>query len=137
VHARSSGDLSNLVHLVAKGSKAVAQAVDLVGRSVSGVDVVSRGVGQLADQVSHALEEQSGIGRKQLTNLERINNMISEITLLVQNHDNATVGVRDSLHQLSQSSELHETAVRELGALAGRLHGQARALTDRLGKFRV
>ena len=137
VHARSSGDLSNLVHLVAKGSKAVAQAVDLVGRSVSGVDVVSRGVGQLADQVSHALEEQSGIGRKQLTNLERINNMISEITLLVQNHDNATVGVRDSLHQLSQSSELHETAVRELGALAGLLHGQARALTDRLGKFRV
>jgi methyl-accepting chemotaxis protein len=135
-HAKSSGEVSNLVQLIAKGSKAVGQAVELVFRSVAGVEIVSRGVETLADQVSRALQEQSGVGRKQLESLEQITGMISEVTLLVENHNSATRSVRDSLQHLSGTAEQHEEAVRELGAVAERLAARAQALAERVAKFR-
>ena len=136
-HAQSSRDVSALVGSVAEGSKTLSEAVQLVGRSVNAVGSVSRGVGDMADRISRALEEQTGLGRQQLEALERINAMITDITLAVENHDQATRRVRDSLRHLTRTAELHEQAVGELSGVAERLDGRSRALAERVGRFKV
>ncbi|BDG08991.1 methyl-accepting chemotaxis protein [Anaeromyxobacter paludicola] len=136
-HVQSSRDVSALVGSVADGSKTLSEAVQLVGRSVSAVGTVSRGVGDMADRISRALEEQTGLGRQQLESLERINGMIGDITLAVENHDQATRRVRDSLRHLTRTAELHEQAVGELSGVAERLDGRSRALAERVGRFKV
>jgi methyl-accepting chemotaxis protein len=136
-HAQSSGEVSRLVESVAEGSGAVTAAVQLVGRSVSAVHSVSRSIGAMADQVARALAEQSGLGKRQTESLRRLERMIAEITRAVENHDAATRRVRDALGNLSRTSGAHETAVDGLSGVAERLGARARALAERVNRFKV
>jgi methyl-accepting chemotaxis protein len=136
-HAQSSREVSQLVESVAEGSRAVAAAVQLVGRSVTGVNSVSRSVNAMADQVAQALEEQSGLGKRQLDSLSRLERMISEITRAVENHNSATHRVRDALQALSQTAGEHESAVEGLSGVSDRLGSRAKALAERVGRFKV
>jgi methyl-accepting chemotaxis protein len=136
-HGQSAREVSQLVESVANGSRAVAQAVQLVGRSVAGVNSVSRSVSAMADQVARALEDQSGLGRRQLESLGRLERMIEEITRAVQNHDAATRRVRDALQDLSQVAGAHDSAVEGLSGVSDRLGSRARALAETVGRFKV
>jgi methyl-accepting chemotaxis protein len=136
-HAQSSREVSALVESVAEGSRAVAAAVQLVGRSVSGVHSVSRGVTAMADRVARALEEQSGLGRRQLENLSRLDRMIGEITRAVENHDAATRRVKEALQALSATAGAHESAVEGLSSVADQMGCRAKALAERVNRFKV
>jgi methyl-accepting chemotaxis protein len=137
VHARSSREVSHLVESVAQGSRAVGAAVQLVGRSVTGVNSVARGVNAMAEQVARALEEQSGLGRGQIESLGRLERMIAEITRAVENHGAATRRVRDALQALTRVAEEHEGAVAGLSGVSEQLGARARALAERVGRFKV
>jgi len=136
-HGNSAREVSQLVESVANGSRAVAQAVQLVGRSVTAVNSVSRGVKAMADQVSNALEEQSGQGKRQLESLARLERMIAEISRAVDNHNAATRRVHEALQNLALTAGDHESAVSGLSGVADRLGNRARALADRVGRFKV
>jgi methyl-accepting chemotaxis protein len=136
-HGGSWREVSQLVESVANGSRAVAAAVQLVGRSVSGVNSVSKSVNAMAEQVARALEEQAGQGRRQIDSLAQLERMIVDITRAVQNHDAATRRVRDALQHLSQTAGEHESAVEGLSGVAERLGSRARALADSVGRFKV
>ncbi|MBK9516558.1 MAG: HAMP domain-containing protein [Anaeromyxobacter sp.] len=136
-HAGSSREVSQLVESVADGSRAVTAAVQLVGRSVAGVGSVSRSVNALAEQVSRALEDQSGMGRRQLESLSRLERMIADITRAVEAHNAATRRVRDTLGDLSGTTDDHERAVEVLSGVAERLGGRATALAERIDRFKV
>ena len=136
-HALSSRDVANLVEMVAEGSRAVATAVQLVGRSVGGVHSVSRGVTGTADRVARALEEQTGLGKQQLESLARLEKMIREITEAVQNHNAATQHVKKALEALSQAAGEHQSAVHGLSSVAEQLGSRARSLADRVHRFKV
>jgi methyl-accepting chemotaxis protein len=136
-HGQSAREVSQLVQSVADGSRAVTQAVQLVGRSVTGVNVVARTVNAMADQVARALGEQAGLGRRQQESLARLERMIGEITRAVENHSVATRRVRESLQSLSQSTGAHESAVEGLSGVADQLGSRARALADRVHRFKV
>jgi len=136
-HGQSAREVSQLVESVANGSRAVAQAVQLVGRSVAGVNSVSRSVSSMADQVARALEDQSGLGRRQLDSLGRLERMIEEITRAVQNHDTATRRVRDALQDLTEVAGAHDSAVEGLSGVSDRLGSRARALAETVGRFKV
>ncbi|HEX9308931.1 MAG TPA: methyl-accepting chemotaxis protein, partial [Anaeromyxobacter sp.] len=137
VHAQSSGEVSRLVESVAEGSRAVTGAVQLVGRSVGAVHSVLRGVNGMADQVARALEDHSGLGKRQIESLGRLVRMIAEICRAVDNHDSATRRVRDALQNVSQTAGEHETAVEGLAGVAERLGAGARALAERVDRFKV
>jgi methyl-accepting chemotaxis protein len=136
-HARSASEVSEVVESIASGSRAVSAAVQMVGRSVAGVNSVSRTVSAIADQVARALEEHSGLGRRQLDSLGRLEQMIAEITRAVEHHGAATRRVRDALHALSQTAGEHEAAVDGLTGVAGRLGARAKALAENVGRFKV
>jgi methyl-accepting chemotaxis protein len=136
-HGQSAREVSQLVESVANGSRAVSQAVQLVGRSVAGVNSVSRSVGAMADQVARALEDQSGLGRRQLESLGRLERMIEEISRAVQNHDAATRRVRDALRDLSRAAGDHDSTVEGLSGVSDRLGARARALAETVGRFKV
>jgi methyl-accepting chemotaxis protein len=136
-HAQSTRDVSNLVTSVADDSHLLSEAVGMVGKSVAAVGAVSRGVAALADKVSRALEEQSGLGRRQLESLEKINAMLEEITRAVESHEVATRRVREALSHLTRTAEQHEAAVVELSGVAGRLGGRSRALAESVGRFKI
>jgi len=137
VHAQSSGEVSRLVESVAEGSRAVTGAVQLVGRSVGAVHSVLRGLNGMADQVARALEDHSGLGKRQIESLGRLVRMIAEICRAVDNHDSATRRVRDALQNVSQTAGEHETAVEGLAGVAERLGAGARALAERVDRFKV
>jgi len=136
-HGNSAREVSQLVESVANGSRAVSQAVQLVGRSVTAVNSVSRGVNAMADQVAHALEEQSGQGKRQLESLARLERMIAEISKAVDNHNAATRRVHEALQNLAHTAGEHESAVQGLSGVADRLGARARALAERVGRFKV
>jgi methyl-accepting chemotaxis protein len=136
-HAQSSGEVSRLVESVAEGSRTVTVAVQLVGRSVAAVNAMGRSVGALADEVAQALEEQAGLGHRQLESVARLERMIAEIARAVEHHDAATRRVRDALRNLSDTAGAHEHAVDGLSAVAERLGARARALAERVGRFKV
>jgi methyl-accepting chemotaxis protein len=136
-HGGSWREVSQLVESVANGSRAVSAAVQLVGRSVAGVNSVSKSVNAMADQVARALEEQAGLGRRQIDSLAQLERMIVDIGRAVQNHDAATRRVRDALQHLSRTAGEHESAVEGLSGVAERLGSRARALADSVGRFKV
>jgi methyl-accepting chemotaxis protein len=136
-HAQSSREMAGLVELVAEGSRAVAAAVQMVGRSVGGVHTISRGVTGMADRVARTLEEQSGLGKRQLENLSRLENMIQEITRAVENHAAATQRVKKALQALSHAAGEHESAVHGLSGISDQIGSSARALSDRVNRFKV
>jgi len=136
-HAQSSGEVSKLVESVADGSKAVAGAVQLVGRSVTAVNSVSRGVDAVADQVARALRDQAGLGKRQSESVGRLERMLADIGRAVDAHDAANRRVRDALHDLAQSAGQHEAAVEGLAAVADRIGSGARALAVRVDRFKL
>jgi methyl-accepting chemotaxis protein len=136
-HAQSTREVADLVETVAEGSRAVTSAVQLVGRSVGGVHSVSRGVTGMADRVARTLEEQAGLGRRQLENVARLETMIQEITQAVENHNAATQGLKKSLEALSHTAGEHESAVHGLSGVADQIGSRARALSDRVNRFKV
>ncbi len=136
-HAQSSGEVSRLVESVATGSRAVTGAVQLVGRSVAAVNSVSRGVDAMADQVSRALRDQAGLGKRQSESLARLERMIADTGREVENHHAATRRVREALQSLSHTAGEHETAVEGLASVAERLGAGARALAERVDRFKV
>jgi methyl-accepting chemotaxis protein len=91
----------------------------------------------MADHVSRALEEQAGLGERQLESLSRLERMIVEITRAVESHDAATRRVRDELQALSGAAGEHDAAVQGLSGVADRLGGRAKALAERVGRFKV
>ncbi|HYD41877.1 MAG TPA: methyl-accepting chemotaxis protein [Anaeromyxobacter sp.] len=136
-HAASTREVANLVEMVAEGSRAVASAVQLVGRSVGGVHSVSRGVTGMADRVARTLEDQAGLGRRQLENVARLENMIQEITQAVEAHNAATQGLKKALEALSHTAGEHESAVHGLSGVADQIGSRARALSERVNRFKV
>jgi len=136
-HGDSAREVSQLVESVANGSRSVGQAMQLVGRSVAAVNSVSRGVDAMADQLAHALEEQSGQGKHQLESLARLERMIAEISRAVESHNAATRRVREALQNLAHTAGEHESAVQGLSGVADRLGSRARALQERVGRFKV
>jgi methyl-accepting chemotaxis protein len=136
-HATSTREVANLVETVADGTRAVASAVQLVGRSVGGVHSVSRGVTGMADRVARTLENQVGLSRRQLENVARLENMIQEITQAVENHNAATQGLKKALEALSHTAGEHESAVHGLSGVADQIGSRARALSERVNRFKV
>jgi methyl-accepting chemotaxis protein len=136
-HAESTHEVANLVASVADNSKALSDAVQMVGRSVAGIGSVTRGVGGLADRVSRALEEQSGLGRRQLEALERINAMISDIARAMERHGAATARVQEALRRLTHTAQQHEAAVAALGGVGRRLGMHSQALAERVDRFKT
>jgi methyl-accepting chemotaxis protein len=136
-HALSSREVATLVEHVAEGSRAVAAAVQLVGRSVGGVHSVSRGVTGMADRVARTLEEHAGLGRRQLENLSRVERMVKEIDQAVESHAAATRNVKAALLALSEAAGAHESAMHGLNGVADQIGSRARALTERVDRFRV
>ena len=136
-HGRSTQDVSDLVTSVADNTDSLSETIQMVGRSVAAVGSVSRGVGTLADKVSRALEEQTGLGQRQLDSLEKINTMLSDITRALENHELATRRVREALSHLNRTAEQHESAVVELSGVAGRLSNRSRALAERVDRFKI
>jgi len=104
---------------------------------VAGVGSVSRSVNALAEQVSRALEEQAGLGRRQMESLSRLERMIADITRAVENHNAATRRVRDTLGVLTHATGDHEQAVEGLAGVSERLGARATALAERIDRFKV
>lgn len=136
-HAESSREVSRLVESVTDGSRAVSGAVQLVARSVAGVGSVSRNVNAIAEQLTRALEEQGRHGKRQVERLVEVERMIADIARAVQAHDAATRRVRDTLRELSHATGTHESAVHGLAGVADQLDARARALADRVNRFKV
>ena len=63
--------------------------------------------------------------------------MIQEITRAVEAHNAATRRVRDALQNLSHTAGEHETAVEGLSGVADRLGSRAKALAERVNRFKV
>ncbi|HVO21593.1 MAG TPA: methyl-accepting chemotaxis protein [Anaeromyxobacter sp.] len=136
-HALSSREVAALVEHVAEGSRAVAAAVQLVGRNVGGAHSISRGVTGMADRVARTLEEQAGLGRRQLENLSRVERMIKEINQAVESHAAATRNVRAALASLGDVAAAHDAALSGLTGVADQIGARARVLSERVGRFRV
>lgn len=136
-HVQSSREVSRLVEAVAEGARGVSSAVQLVGRSVTGVNSVSRTVASMGDQLARALDEQAGAVRQQVDGLARLERMLGEIARAVAAHDAATRRVRDALQALSKAGGEHDAAVDGLAGVSERLGARAKALTERVGRFRV
>jgi methyl-accepting chemotaxis protein len=136
-HALSSREVAALVEHVAESSRAVAAAVQLVGRSVGGAHSVSRGVTGMADRVARTLEEQAGLGRRQLENLSRVERMIKEINQAVESHTTATRNVKAALAALTDAAGVHQAAMSGLSGVSDQISLRTRALSEWVGRFRV
>jgi methyl-accepting chemotaxis protein len=136
-HANSMRDVSTLVTSVGDNTDSLSDTIQMVGKSVAAVGSVSRGVGALADEVTRALAEQSGVGRRQLDGMEKMNAMLSDITRALEDHEGATRRVREALSHLGRTAEQHESAVVELSGVAERLGNRSRALAERVDRFKI
>ncbi len=136
-HALSTRDISNLVAQVAESSRGLIETLQMVGKSVMAVGAVSRGVSGVADKVTRALAEQSGVGRRQMESLERLDGMLADIGRAVASHQAATRRVRDVLGQLTQTAQHQDEVSLELAGVAERLGGRSRALAESVGRFKI
>jgi methyl-accepting chemotaxis protein len=136
-HALSTRDISNLVAQVAESSRGLIETLQMVGKSVVAVGAVSRGVSGVADKVTRALAEQSGVGRRQMESLERLDGMLADIARAVASHQAATRRVRDVLGQLAQTAQHQDAVSLELAGVADRLGGRSRALAESVGRFKI
>jgi len=136
-HANATREIARLVQSIADGSRAVTTAVQMVGRSVGGVDVVARNVGAMADELTRALDGQVGGAARQLENVGRLETMIGDITRAAKDHSVANHRVHDSLRSLTARAAEHEGAVSGLFAVAEQLGREARALQEKIGRFKL
>ncbi|HVP68975.1 MAG TPA: methyl-accepting chemotaxis protein [Anaeromyxobacteraceae bacterium] len=136
-HVDSARAVARLVGSVGEGSRAVADAVERIGGSVAALDRAARGVGSLADRVRRALEEEAALGQRQMQSLESFAGMLGEVDRAAGGHGEATGRVRESLRALGAAAAQHEVAMAELAAVAARLEGRTRALSDSVGRFKT
>jgi methyl-accepting chemotaxis protein len=136
-HGQSTRAVSELVAQAGDSTRALSEALQMVGRSVAAVASVSKGVRGVADKVARALDEQSGLGRRQMQNLERIDGMLTDITQAVAAHQATTRRVRDVLAQLTRTAHEQEGVVVELAAVAERMGGRSRALAQSVDRFKI
>lgn len=136
-HGESTRDVSNLVGSVGEHSRALFDAVQLIGKSVAAVGMVSRGAGALADKVSRALEERSSVGRRQLELIERIEAALAQIRAAAEIHGAASRQAREGLEELARIAEQHGGVALDLATLSDRLGGRSRALADRVARFKI
>ncbi|HEX7622239.1 MAG TPA: methyl-accepting chemotaxis protein, partial [Anaeromyxobacteraceae bacterium] len=136
-HALSTRDVSNLVAQVTESSRGLIETLQMLGKSVAAVGSVSRGVSGVADKVTRALAEQSGVGRRQMESLERLDGMLADIARAVATHQTATRRVRDVLGQLNLTAEQQDAVSLELAGVADRLGGRSRALAESVGRFKI
>jgi methyl-accepting chemotaxis protein len=136
-HANAARDVARLVQSIADGSRAVTTAVQMVGRSVGGVDTVARNVGAMADELTRALDGQVGGAGRQLENVGRLEAMITDITRAAKDHTVSNQNVRASLRSLSARAAEHEAAVTGLRSVAEQLGREAKALQQKIGRFRL
>src|SRR6266568_660558 len=136
-HALSTRDISNLVAQVAESSRGLIETLQMLGKSVAAVGSVSRGVSGVADKVTRALAEQSGVGRRQMESLERLDGRLADIGRAVASHQAATRRVRDVLGQLTQTAQHQDEVSLELAGVAERLGGRSRALAESVGRFKI
>jgi methyl-accepting chemotaxis protein len=136
-HGNSTREVSRLVQTIADGTRAVTNAVQLVGRSVSGVDAVSKNVGAMADQLTKALDGQVGGAGRQLENVGRLEGLIGDTTRAARDHATANKRVRESLHALTERAAAHEAAVAGLFAVAEQLGKEASELGEQMARFRL
>lgn len=136
-HVQSTREISDLVAMVTDGSHSVSEAFQRIGTSVAALQTVGRSMGNMAERLKRALEEQSVVGRGQMQALERMNVMIEGITGALEEHGSATQRVRDALQNLGEVSIKHENSVQELSDLGERLQQRASDLDERVGRFRV
>jgi methyl-accepting chemotaxis protein len=136
-HGLSTRDVSALVGSVADNSRALTEAMRMIGKSVAAVGAVSRSVTVLADGVSQAVSEQTGISQRQMESLERSGALMGDIARAVQAHEASSHRVRETLDVLRRTAAQHEGAVGELSELGGRLRERWRALAERIGRFKV
>lgn len=136
-HGTATRQVADLVASVAQSSRALAEAVQVVGRSVAGVGSVNRGLNDLADRVAAALEEQSELGRQQLGALDRTNATLREVSGAMERHARAERSVRDALDRLVEAVARREAAAEALGGVADRLGRRSRALAERTARFKV
>jgi methyl-accepting chemotaxis protein len=136
-HANSTREVARLVQSITDGSRAVTTAVQMVGRSVGGVDAVARNVGAMADELTKALDGQVGGAGRQLETVGRLEAMIGDITRAAKDHAAANHRVGDSLRSLSARAAEHEGAVAALFSVAEQLGRQARALQGQVSRFKL
>jgi methyl-accepting chemotaxis protein len=136
-HANATREVARLVQSIADGSRVVTTAVQMVGRSVGGVETLARNVGAMADELTRALDGQVGGAGRQLENVGRLEAMIGDIIHAAKDHAVANHRVRESLVTLSTRAGEHEEAVSGLFAVAEQLGRQARALQEKIAKFRL
>lgn len=136
-HANATREIARLVQSIADGSRAVTTAVQMVGRSVGGVDAVARNVGALADELTRAVDGQVGGAGRQLENVGRLETLIGDATRAAKDHAVATHNVHESLRSLSARAAEHEGAVSGLFAVAEQLGREARALQEKIARFRL
>lgn len=136
-HGIATREVARLVQSIADGSRAVTTAVQMVGRSVGGVDAVARNVGAMADELTRALDGQVGGSGRQLENVGRLEAMIGDITRAAKDHAVANHRVRDSLRSLSARAAEHEGAVAGLFSVAEQLGKEAKALQGKIAKFKL
>jgi hypothetical protein len=63
--------------------------------------------------------------------------MLREATVAVEDHGAAAKAVRESLAALGRTAADREGTVARLNAVAEQLEGRARALADRVGRFKT
>ncbi len=136
-HASATRDVARLVQSIADGSRSVTVAVQMVGRSVGGVEAVARNVGAMADELTRALDGNVGGAGRQLENVGRLEALIADTTRAAKEHAAANRRVRDSMRALSSRAAEHEGAVEDLFAVAEQLGQEARALQEQIARFRL
>ena len=136
-HANATRDVARLVQSITDGSRSVTAAVQMVGRSVGGVETLARNVGAMADELTRALDGHVGGAGRQLENVGRLEALITDTTRAAKEHSAANRRVRDSLRSLSSRAAEHEGAVSGLFAVAEQLGREARALQEQIARFRL
>ncbi|MGB8932302.1 MAG: methyl-accepting chemotaxis protein, partial [Anaeromyxobacteraceae bacterium] len=136
-HANATREVARLIQSVADGSRAVTVAVQLVGRSVGGVETVARNVGAMADELTRALDAQVGGAGRQVENVGRLEVLITDTRRAAKQHSSTNDRVRDSLRTLSARAAEHEGAVAGLFAVAEQLGREASVLQEKIARFKL
>jgi methyl-accepting chemotaxis protein len=87
--------------------------------------------------VARALEEQSGLSRRQLENLSRLEKTIQDLTRAVEGHQAASGRVREALAAMVNAAGDHEAAADGMSGTARALTSRAEALAERVGRYRT
>ncbi len=136
-HGAATREVAELVASVAQNSRALGEAVQVVGRGVGGVRSITGAVDELAARAGAALEEQAELGRQQLGALDRIGGTLRELGGAMERHAGAEQSVREALARLGEAAARREQAAGALEGLSDRLGRRARALAERAARWKL